>query len=143
MTAVNPQPQPQYVVAGPQLKNGLGTAALVCGIVGVVFALIPILFFISFPLGILGVVFGAVGMSRVRRKVANNRGMAVAGFILGIIAFVLAIIGAVAIGSAVDDLNNDLNSASAGATSFPHAQMVANHEEHMLIRQGVFVGNDF
>lgn len=68
-------------------QNGMGTAALVMGILQFV------------CLGIIGsilaIVFGKIGMERADQGLANNRGVAKAGFILGIIGVVLALIGLV------------------------------------------------
>jgi hypothetical protein len=138
----------QYVVAaGPQFKNGIGTAALVCGIIGVVFGLVPIMFYLSFPLGVLGVVFGAIGMSRAKRNIANNRGSAVAGFVTGIIALAFAIFSVAVIYSAVNQVNNDLNriysDTSSNSARFQLDQRRADQQEHLLIHQGAFIGNDF
>ncbi|WP_054951307.1 DUF4190 domain-containing protein [Numidum massiliense] len=45
--------------------NGLGTAGLICGIVGAVLAIVPVfLWFFSFVLGILAIVFGAISKKR-------------------------------------------------------------------------------
>jgi hypothetical protein len=51
--------------------NGFGIAALSCSLVGLAY---PIL-------GILGIIFGAIGMSKNRKL----RGLGIAGFVLGII----------------------------------------------------------
>ena len=74
-------PPSYYAAAHP--RNGLGTAALVLGIIGA-----ALFWTISLPfiLGILAIIFGAVGLGRVRRGVANNRGVAMTGLILGIVA---------------------------------------------------------
>ncbi|MFI7384890.1 DUF4190 domain-containing protein [Streptomyces sp. NPDC049813] len=61
--------------------NGLAIAGLVCGIVG--------LFFLSFVLGPLAIIFGAMAL---RQKAAGGGGMAKAGLILGIIDVVLFIV---------------------------------------------------
>ncbi|MET9497036.1 DUF4190 domain-containing protein [Streptomyces sp. NPDC006552] len=61
--------------------NGLAIAGLVCGIVG--------LFFLSFVLGPLAIIFGALAL---RQKAASGGGMAKAGLILGIIDVVLFIV---------------------------------------------------
>ena len=59
-------------------QNGLGTAALVLGILG---------FFCLPMIGpILAIVFGKMGMAKADQGLATNRGNAKAGFILGIIA---------------------------------------------------------
>lgn len=55
-----------------------GIVALVCGILG---------FFFGFP-AILAIIFGAIGMGRNKR----HRGMAVAGFVLGIVVTVIMLL---------------------------------------------------
>jgi len=71
-----------------QRRNGLGTAGLVCGIVG---ALLFWTVVLGVVLGILGLIFGLVGRSRAQRGQADNGGVALAGAILG----GLAIIGSI------------------------------------------------
>src|SRR5215213_7407272 len=67
-------------------RNGLGTAALVLGKVGFLLAILVI----GGLQGLLAVIFGFVGLSRVRRGEATNRGSAIAGIVLGVVAVVLA-----------------------------------------------------
>lgn len=66
-------------------QNGMGTAALVMGILQ------------FFCLGIIGsilaIVFGRIGMKRAEQGLANNAGVAKAGYILGIIGVVLFVVG--------------------------------------------------
>ncbi|PCG86175.1 hypothetical protein CIB93_10625 [Streptomyces sp. WZ.A104] len=70
----------------PAPSNGLGTAAMVLGIVSVVgFCL----YGINIILGILALIFGIIGLGRAKRGEATNRGMAIAGIILGSIGMVL------------------------------------------------------
>lgn len=65
--------------------NGITVAALVCGIVALI--IFPII------LGPLAIIFGAVGLSRIRRDPElAGRGRAIAGLVLGIIATVIALI---------------------------------------------------
>lgn len=66
-------------------QNGMGTAALVLGILG----------FFCFPLisSLLAIIFGRIGMTRADQGLATNRGTAKAGFILGIIGIVLGGLG--------------------------------------------------
>jgi hypothetical protein len=90
------QPQVVYQVAQP--SNGMAVAALVVGIIGLV------LFWTVWGgviLGILGVIFGAVGISKANRG-APNKGMAVAGLVLGALALVGSILFLVAVVSAVN-----------------------------------------
>jgi hypothetical protein len=73
--------------AGPSgPRNGLGTAALVCGIVGFLLAIVVL----GGILGIVAVVLGIVALGRVRRGEANNRGVAIGGIVTGALAIVLA-----------------------------------------------------
>jgi hypothetical protein len=67
----------------------MGVAALVMGIVG----------FLIGPCSILAIVFGRIGLNRVARGEAGNRGMAQAGFVLGIVGLVLWILGMIALAS--------------------------------------------
>ena len=79
------QPAPQPMGAAP--SNGMGTAALVMGILQ---------FLCLGTLGsILAIVFGKIGMNKADRGEATNRGTAKAGFILGIIGIILSVIGAI------------------------------------------------
>jgi Domain of unknown function (DUF4190) len=64
-------------------SNGLATAALVCGIVG--------LFIFEFVLGPLAIIFGAIGLSKANRGAAG-RAMALWGLILGIVDTALIIL---------------------------------------------------
>ncbi len=89
MTYPPASPPPPPPGAAPQ--NGMGTAALVLGIVQ---------FFCLGTIGsILAVVFGKIGMNKADQGLATNRGSAKAGFILGIIGLVLSalvLIGSIA-----------------------------------------------
>ena len=73
-----PQPYGAPLV-GPQ-KNGLGVAALVLGILAILSCLSVIG---GVGLGILALIFGLVGRGRVKRREANNGGVALAGAICG------------------------------------------------------------
>lgn len=67
-------------------------AALVCGILGIVGSFIPIVSYFTLVLAILGIVFGVKG-----RKMATpeTKGLATAGFVLGIIGVCFAVIGVI------------------------------------------------
>ena len=95
---------PQQIVVVERKGNGLGVAGFVCGLIGAIFGLIPLLFWISFPLGVLGLVFGGIGWRRARREPERGgKGLAVAGVILGALAIILAIIGIAIIDDAFSD----------------------------------------
>jgi hypothetical protein len=99
--------------------NGLAVAALVLGIVGVFLGIVPILFFLSLPCGILALVFGVVGRRKAQvDERRGGKGMAVAGVILGCLTVVLGIAGIVIVDDAVNDLEDELNELDAEIESF-------------------------
>ncbi|WP_158712186.1 DUF4190 domain-containing protein [Streptomyces rimosus] len=71
------------------LNNGFGTAALVLGIVGTV-----LFFTVAFGLllGLLAIIFGAIGRSKSDRGEADNGGSALAGLIMGGVAMLLSVL---------------------------------------------------
>ncbi|MEU8760883.1 DUF4190 domain-containing protein [Streptomyces sp. NPDC048659] len=75
-------PYPAYGQPGWQQApaNGMGTTAMVLGIVAVV----GFCFYgLGVVLGVLALIFGIIGLKKVNRGEANNRGMAIAGIVLG------------------------------------------------------------
>lgn len=69
-------------------RNGLGTAALVLGIIGL---LTSILVFGGL-LGLIAIVLGFVALGRVRRREATNRGASIAGIVLGVLSLVIPVV---------------------------------------------------
>lgn len=86
-----PPPPPAYGAEGPmrgqEPRNGLGTAALICGIIAIILSFIPVLNTFTWPLGVLAIVFGAVGWSRANKGIATNKPYAITGLALGIASF--------------------------------------------------------
>ena len=85
--------------------NGWGVAALVLGIVAVVFSLIPVMGVVAFVLGPLAVLFGIVGATRKFAK----KGTAVAGLVLGILSVVIAAIWMAVLAAAVSSADQAMN----------------------------------
>jgi hypothetical protein len=83
-------------------RNGLGSAALVLGLVALPFVFVPIIGeFVAAPAALLAIVLGLVGLGRVDRGIATNGGEALAGSILGLVsAFVMFLIIAATVGPA-------------------------------------------
>ena len=104
------QNQDQVVyVAGT--GNGLAVTALVCGIVGAVVGLIPILAIPALALGLVAFVLGILGRRKAKKDPrAGRKGAATAGIILGVIAIALGIAGLVIVNDAVNDLDRSLSS---------------------------------
>ena len=78
-------PMFSYPVQQPAVSNGLGTTALVLGIVGLVLFWVPGL---NLVLGVLAATFGAIGVTKARNHTATNEGSAMAGVVLGIVTLV-------------------------------------------------------
>lgn len=82
-----PPPMPPPGPQGPTPQNGLGTTALVMGILQ---------FFCLGPIGsILAIVFGWMGMNKAKQGLADNGGVAKTGFWLGIAGIILSVIAGI------------------------------------------------
>ncbi|MFI8996059.1 DUF4190 domain-containing protein [Streptomyces sp. NPDC053542] len=110
-------PVPTGVPAPQAARNGLGIAALVLGVIGVLSGLIPLLFWFAGTLGLLALIFGLVGRGRAKRGQATNKGVALAGVLLGIAGLILSVVGAVitftAVKDTVDEINKSLDTSTA------------------------------
>jgi membrane-bound ClpP family serine protease len=80
-------------------QNGLGTAALVLGVVGLVLVILILFSPLGVVLGLLAVIFGILGIMRVNRGEADNRGQAVTGLVTGALALVIGLFFAISIGT--------------------------------------------
>lgn len=85
---VNMQPEttPPGNINQQNTSNGMAVAALVLGIIAFLFGLIPFVGWLAFPLALMAVVFGGVGVSRAN-KTGVGKGMAVTGLVLGVLYF--------------------------------------------------------
>ncbi|WP_030544069.1 DUF4190 domain-containing protein [Streptomyces albus] len=104
-------PPPQMGAPVPPLppRNGLGTAALVLGLVGLVMGVIPFMFWLGAILGIIALALGLTGRGKAKRGEATNKGMATAGAVLGPVAVVLSVVMGVVTVMAVDDAVDEIN----------------------------------
>ncbi|ALR11989.1 hypothetical protein MYCSP_11700 [Mycobacteroides saopaulense] len=78
---------PGMPVPPPAPKNGVGVSALVVGIIAI---LLSCTVFGGFLGGLVAVVLGVVGLLRVKRSEADNRGVAIGGIALGALAVLLS-----------------------------------------------------
>jgi Domain of unknown function (DUF4190) len=106
----------------PRPRNGIGAAALVIGVVSLVLAILVIFFPIAGILGIVAVVLGLVGMRRVSRGEATNRGQAVAGLVTGLVGILLAATIGVRLGTFINDHQGDFRDFWRCITSAPTEQ---------------------
>jgi hypothetical protein len=143
MTASAPPTAPTIHLAAAPMRNGLGIAALCCGLVGLLIGLVPLMFLASGALGILAIVFAIIAMRRAQRGEASNRFTAIVALGTGIGASVLAVTGIVIVFSGLNTLSHDLNNAvsSTTAPAAARATQVATTQEARLIHQDLFIGN--
>jgi hypothetical protein len=101
------QPPGQYPAA--RRRNGMGTAALVLGVVALVLVLLLLFSPIGAFLGLLAVLFGILGIMRANRGEADNRGQAVAGLVTGAVALLVGVFFTISIGVWFSTHVNDFN----------------------------------
>jgi uncharacterized membrane protein HdeD (DUF308 family) len=89
------------------IRHGVVVAALVCGIVSLVLALLILFFPIAALLGLVAIILGIVGLSRASRGEASNRGQALAGLITGLLGVALAVFFTISIGFFFAEHQND------------------------------------
>jgi hypothetical protein len=80
-------------------RNGMGTTALVLGVLALVLVLLLLFSPLGALLGLLAVLFGILGLIRVNRREADNRGQAVAGLVTGALALLFGILFTISVGT--------------------------------------------
>jgi hypothetical protein len=93
-----PPHQPMF---GPPPQNGLGTAGFVLGLLGFLFAPIPIVGVVAWPLVILGITFSPIGVAKANKGEATNRGLATAGVVLSILGLLICVVWVAVLAAAV------------------------------------------
>jgi hypothetical protein len=108
-----PQIPQQYAPppAAPEVRNGLALAALICGIVGILFGFIPLTFWVAGVLAVVSIPLALASLGRAR-KGAASKGLTWAGLAAGVVALVLAVVGAVIFFTAVSELSDSLQQTS-------------------------------
>ncbi|MCH8561188.1 DUF4190 domain-containing protein [Nesterenkonia sp. DZ6] len=113
----NPQqydPYQQYSPVSPTPANtGIGIAAMVLGIVAIVFAFIPVVGLLSFLLAPLAIILGIIAV--VKRR---GRGQGITGVVTGAVGLVIATIGVALAGAifiSVDDEMQNLEESQEEA----------------------------
>ncbi|MGW8955007.1 DUF4190 domain-containing protein [Streptomyces sp. NPDC055709] len=112
------QPQyPQQPSLAAPARNGLGTAALILGIIGALSGVIPLFFWLAGILGLIALILGLSAKGRVKRGEATNKGVAITGVVLGLVSLILSVVGAVITFKAVDDAVDEINKATSGTSA--------------------------
>ena len=104
MTDFHPYPQATPQAAPP--RNGLGTTGFVLGLLGLVISPIPFVGLVAWPLVVLGLIFSLVGLSRVRKGGATNKGLVIAGVIVSVLGLIVSVLWTAVISKAVTDVKD-------------------------------------
>lgn len=92
-------------------KNGLATAGLVLGIIGICTSFIPVINNVSFILGLIGTIFGIVALIKKASK-----GQAIAGIILCILTIIITINSQKTLSDSLNTWSQDLDKAAGNST---------------------------
>ncbi|MFJ9457410.1 DUF4190 domain-containing protein [Kitasatospora sp. NPDC101447] len=126
---------PPYPVPAPPPRNGLGVAAMVLGIVGAVLSLAVILFWLSWLPALLALVFGIIGLGYVRKGVATNRAVALAGVILGVSGLVVSAGAGVFVMARVHAANVERRAEADAARARAEAESRAAQERAEKVKE--------
>ncbi|CAL9378512.1 hypothetical protein SUDANB95_01008 [Actinosynnema sp. ALI-1.44] len=99
-------PVPPTAPAPP--RNGLGTAGFVLGVVGLVLSPIPFIGVVAWPLVVLGLIFSAVGLARVGKGKASNKGLSIAGVVASVLGLGVCITWVFIFNAAVDEVQQEV-----------------------------------
>lgn len=86
----------------------MAVAGMVLGILAIVLCWVM---FANFVLGVLGIVFGAIGLGRAKTRGGAGKGMALAGVITGIIGIVVSIAFVMLVFTAVKMVDKEMHRA--------------------------------
>lgn len=103
MTTPNPVTTPRV-----EPRNALGIAALICGLVGLLFGIIPLTGFIAVGLGLVGTILALANRGRLKRRNATNGKTTWTGLTASLAAVAMGIWGISIVFSAVDELDREL-----------------------------------
>jgi hypothetical protein len=99
-------PEPIYI---REPRNGFGLTAVILGVIGLLFGLIPLTGFIAFGLGFGAFVFALANRGRLKRGKATNGKSTWTGLVAGLLAMALGVWGMVIVFTAANDLGNNLD----------------------------------
>lgn len=112
------QPPPGYYEPQPPSpRNGLGLAAIIVGMAGLVFGLVPLTGFIAVILGLTGLALGLAALGRVRRRQATNKWTTRIAVLVSAGAMALGIWGMTMVFGAVEDLDEGLDCIAEAETA--------------------------
>ena len=90
-------------------SKAFSVTALVCGILSIVGAFIPVVCYFTLVLGIVGIIFGVKGR---KTAPAGQTGMATAGFVCAIIGTAFSVVGVICVLACASAIGTAANTAS-------------------------------
>jgi len=115
-------------------KTGLGTAALVLGIIGMCLSFIPVLNYVCYVLGLLALIFGIVSLAKKSAVVRS-----VIAVVLAVASVTVAVVMQKSLVDSINDLADDLNSGLSQMTGEATEDILENHLE---VKIGKFTYKD-
>ncbi|QUH00064.1 hypothetical protein HUO13_03875 [Saccharopolyspora erythraea] len=100
-------------------RNGFGTTALILGICAAATGWIPLIGIVAWPLSILGLIFGVLGIVRASKGQATNKGQAVTGTVLAVLGLVFCIIYVAAIANGAMSYSQQVNKPNGNQPIMP------------------------
>jgi hypothetical protein len=123
-----PVQTPEQITYVKAPSNGLATASLVLGIIGVVLAIIPLVGIMGALVGGIGLVLGIFGFLAANKR-GVGRGKAIAGLVLGVASIVVFMAVSAATVAAVDSAVNDIDKDIADRTDTSTSTDISDNDE--------------
>jgi hypothetical protein len=98
------------------MRNGLGTASLVLGIVAIALGWIPFIGLFGFICGVVGIALGVAGIIRASKGFASNRAMAIVGTVLSSVAVIISLLVWLALASVISSTARPVDAMPAAAS---------------------------
>lgn len=89
----------------------MGVASLVLGILALVVAWVPCVGVYALLFSIIGLVLGAVALSKAKKTNGEGKGLAIAGLVCNIVATAIAIAWYIWMGAVANEASNIIDSA--------------------------------
>lgn len=97
-------------------KSGLATAGLVIGIIAVLLSAVPIINNFAALLAVFALIFGIIGLVQTKKGRRKNRGVAISGTVLAVVALVVVFASQAFYGAALDSAGKEFNKSMDTAT---------------------------
>lgn len=110
-TIYPPEPEP-----GEKGTSGLAVTGLVLGIVAIATSFMPIINNVSFFIAIVGLILAIVGLVGINKGKKKGKGMAIAGLVLNVIAFVVVLASQAFYSSVLDSAADSLRAKPAASS---------------------------